>query len=70
MLSLSPKSPDGWPPGTLKLEDCKSLKHGLMDISNLSVSNQDLTKNLHPIPSNDPDEPLVSVLCRRSHSPN
>ncbi|KAF4539041.1 MFS transporter [Lasiodiplodia theobromae] len=50
MLSLSPKSPDGWPPGTLNLED---------------LSNQGLSKNLHPVPSNDPDEPLNWSKARK-----
>ncbi|KKY14476.1 putative major facilitator superfamily [Diplodia seriata] len=29
-----------------------------MDVPNLVVSNEGLSKNFHPVPSNDPDEPL------------
>ncbi|KAF4314578.1 Major facilitator superfamily [Botryosphaeria dothidea] len=50
MVSFSPPSLEEWPPGTLKLED---------------LSNHQVSKNLHPVPSNDPDEPLNWSTARK-----
>lgn len=36
---------------------------------NSIVSNQEVSRNLHPVPSNDPDEPLVSVPSTQLHVP-